>query len=113
MEYTQIQAFFTVLLALAGGVTVIGGVVSLVTRFWKWAHRDTERNAEEIDEVHNWLASDKRRIESLERRQEETEKMNRMQLKALFTLLGHEIDGNHTKQLAEVRAEINRYLINK
>ena len=39
--------------------------------------------------------------------------MNRLQLKALFSLLGHEIDGNHTSQLADIRNEINNYLIEK
>ena len=41
------------------------------------------------------------------------EKQQRLQLKALFTLLGHEVDGNHTTQLVEVRDEINEYLLNK
>lgn len=113
MAYADIQTFFAVLLAIAGSITVIGGVISLVVRFWKWAHKDTEHNTEEITEFKRWLASDKHRIEDLEEKQEEMDKMNKLQLKALFTLLGHEIDGNHTKQLAEVRDEINTYLIEK
>ena len=34
-------------------------------------------------------------------------------LKALVTLMSHELDGNHTKQLGEVRDEIQNYLIAK
>ena len=113
MEYAQIQAFFFVLLTICGGVITIAGVVAVLVKFWKWAHKDTEKNSEDITEFKAWLASDKRRIEELESRQEESEKMNKLQLKALFTLLGHEIDGNHTTQLAAVRDEINTYLIEK
>ena len=113
MEYSTLQAFMTVLLAICGGVVGIAGAVAVVVKFWKWAHRDTEQNTEDIGEFRAWLASDKRRIESLEARQAETEEMNRLQLEALFSLLGHEIDGNHTAQLEEVRADINKYLIKK
>ena len=113
MEYTALQTFITVLLAICGGVVGIAGAVAVVVKFWKWAHKDTERNSEEITEFKRWLASDKHRIEDLEEKQDEMDRMNKLQLKALFTLLGHEIDGNHTKQLAEVRDEINVYLIEK
>ena len=113
MEYNALQTFITVLLAICGGVVGIAGAVAVVVKFWKWAHKDTDRNTEDITEFKRWLASDKHRIEDLEEKQEEMDKMNKLQLKALFTLLGHEIDGNHTKQLAEVRDEINTYLIEK
>ena len=113
MDYTQIQAFFTVLLGLCGLVVGVARLVAVVIKFWKWAHKDTDKNTDNISEIHEWLGSDKRRIEKLESRQDDADKMNRLQLKALFTLLGHEIDGNHTQQLAEVRDEINMYLIEK
>lgn len=113
MGYEAIQTAMTVLLAFCAGVVGISGAVAVVIKFWKWAHKDTDRHTEEIGEFNKWLASDKRRIENLESRQDESERMNKLQLKALFTLLGHEIDGNHSAQLAEVRDEINTYLIEK
>ncbi len=113
MEYSALQTFMAVLLAICGGVVGIGGAIALLVRAWKWAHKDTDSNTDRLDEHDTYLASDKRRIENLEEKQDEMDRMNKLQLKALFTLLGHEIDGNHTKQLAEVRDEINTYLIEK
>jgi len=113
VEYEAIQAFFTVVLAICGGIVCIAGACAAVVKFWRWAHKTSDKNAEDIDSFRSWLASDKRRIEEIEKRQDETEQMNKLQLKALFTLLGHEIDGNHTDQLAKVRREINEYLIAK
>lgn len=113
MGYEAIQTTLAVILAFCGGVVGVSGMVAVVIRFWKWAHKDTDRHTEEIGEFNKWLASDKRRIENLEIRQDESERINKLQLKALFTLLGHEIDGNHSAQLAEVRDEINTYLIEK
>ena len=109
----QLETFVTVLLWLCGSVVAVAGAVAVVVKFWKWAHKDTEKNTDNINDIHEWLGSDKRRIENLEKRQDESEQMNRLQLKALFTLLGHEIDGNYTESLKEVRDEINTYLIEK
>lgn len=113
MEFSAIQNFFMVTLTICGGIITIAGMVSVVIKFWKWAHRDTDNNTDRLDEHDTYLASDKRRIEDLERQQEEMKVMNKMQLRALFALLGHEIDGNHTTQLKEMRDEINTYLIEK
>lgn len=113
MEYEAIQAFFMVLLGICGGIITIAGMVAVIVKFWKWAHKQSDDNATTLNEVETYLASDKRRIESLEKRQDQTEEMNKLQLKALVTLLGHEIDGNHTSQLIEVRDEIQTYLISK
>ena len=113
MEYEAIQSFLMVLLAICSSVVCIGGAIAAIVKFWKWAHKDTDRHTEEISEFKTWLASDKRRIEQLEIGQAEAAEINQLQLEALFTLLGHEIDGNHTAQLIEVRGRINGYLINK
>lgn len=102
-----------VLLGICGSIITISGMVAVIVKFWKWAHKQSDDNATTLNEVETYLASDKRRIESLEKRQNQTEEMNKLQLKALVTLLGHEIDGNHTSQLIEVRDEIQTYLISK
>lgn len=113
MEFAELQSFVIVLLGICAAIASVSGACAAVVKFWRYAHKDTEKNTEEIGEFKRWLASDKHRIEDLEEKQDEMDRMNKLQLKALFTLLGHEIDGNHTKQLAEVRDEINTYLIEK
>ncbi len=112
MEYSALQTFITVLLAICGGVVGIAGAVAVVVRFWKWAHKDTEKNTEEIGEFRAWFASDKRRIETLEKQQADADKQNRLMLKAMVSLLDHEIDGkNHIDKLAAARDAIDTYLI--
>lgn len=113
MEFEQLQAFMFVLMSICGGIITIGGVVALIVKLYQWARRPTDENTAKVSEFETFLASDKRRIETMERRQDETDAQNRLQLKALVTLLGHEIDGNHTEQLKSVRDEIQDYLISK
>ena len=111
--FEQIQDFGMVLLGICALITAISGASAAVVKFWRYAHKDTDQNSQDIDEFREWFKSDKRRIQALEDKQDEADKRSKLQLKALFTLLSHEIDGNHTAQLAAVRDEINEYLISK
>lgn len=113
MEYAQLEDFVVVLLGICALIAAISGACAAVVKFWRYAHRDTDRNSEDISEFKTWFASDKHRIETLERKQDDAEEQNKLMLKALVTLLGHEIDGNHTRQLGEVRDEIQNYLIER
>ena len=113
MDFNDLQSFVAILLGLCAAIAAISGACAAVVKFWRYAHKQSDENAEDIGEFRNWLASDKRRIETLEQKQDEAEMQNKLLLKALVTLMGHELDGNHTKQLTDVRDEIQNYLISK
>lgn len=109
----QLEGFVTVWLFICAFVASTAGLIAALAKFWQWAHKTTDANASKLEDVDTFLKSDKRRIEALEKRQDVTDEQQRLQLKALMTLLSHEVDSNHTKQLIEVRDEINEYLVNK
>ena len=131
--YAEIQVFFAVLLAICGGVTVIGGAAALVTRFWKWAHKDTDKNTEDIEalkaeyqqaitelkeayedakrEYMAWFASDKRRIEGLENDFDEIIDQNVLLMQAVVAIMDHQIDGNNTENLTATKNVVDKYLI--
>lgn len=111
MEFAQLESFIVVLIAICGFIISLSGACAVVVKFWRYAHKDSEKNSVDIDTFKQWFASDKRRIEDLEKRQDRTEEMNKLQLKALVTLLSHVIDGNHTQPLKDVRDEIHSFLI--
>lgn len=113
MDFTQLQDFVIVLMAICALLAGISGACAAVVKFWRYAHKQSDENAAALKEIESYLANDKDRIEALEERQVESDAQAKLQLRALVTLLGHEIDGNHTKQLIEVRDEIQEYLIGK
>ncbi len=113
MDYSQLQDFFMVLMAIFGCIVAGGGAVAVVVKFWKWAHKTSDENAQSLGDMMRWLESDKRRIEALETNQEEADRQNKLLLKAVVSLMSHELDGNHTAQLASTRDEIQNYLIEK
>ena len=112
MEYEALQTAMTVMLAFCAGIVCLGGAVSAIVKAWKWAHKDTKQNTEDITEFKAWLASDKRRIETLEKQQADADRQNRLMLKAMVSLLDHEVDGqNHIDKLIAARDAIDTYLI--
>ena len=122
MEYEAIQAFFTVVLAVCGGIVCIAGACAAVVKFWRWAHKDSEKNAEDLesfkkavdeakDEYLRWFASDKRRIQNLEDDYDEIIEQNNLLMKAVVAIMDHQLDGNHVEKLAKARNEVDEYLI--
>lgn len=109
----DVAGFWTVFMGVCAGIVGVGGALSVLDRWRNRARKPLDDNTEKVREHDTFLASDKRRIEALEAKQEEVEKLNMMQLKALVTLIGHEVDGNHTKQLIAIQKEINDYLYEK
>ena len=109
----QIEGFITVWLFICALVASSAGLVAALAKFWQWAHKTSTSNASKLEDVDAYLKSDKRRIEALESKQDEADEQNKLILKALVTLLGHEIDGNHTVQLKDIRDKIQDYLIDK
>lgn len=109
----QIEGFIAVWLWICAFVASTAGLVAVVAKFWQWAHKQSDENQATLDDVMKWLASDKHRIEDLETSQAEMDKQNKLLLKAIVSLMSHELDGNHTSQIAQTRDEIQEYLITK
>ena len=45
----------TVLLAGCAAIIALGGAIAAIMKFWKWAHRDTEKNTTQLDAIMKWL----------------------------------------------------------
>lgn len=111
MEFEHLQAFMMVLLGACALVVAVSGAAAAVVKYWRFAHKQSDENTGDIRELKEMFSSTKTRVDVLERRQDVLDDMNKLQLKAMVMLLGHEIDGNHTAQLRDVRDEIQKYLI--
>ena len=108
--FMQLESAWAVFMGVCAAIIAVGGAVAIIVRLYNWQRKPSRENQEALETFETYLASDKRRIETLECRQEETSVQNKMMLRALVTLLGHEIDGNHVDKLTEVRDEIEDYL---
>jgi Sec-independent protein translocase protein TatA len=63
-------------------------------------------NENDIKDIKGLLGKDKKRLDTLE-------DGNRVTQRALLALLGHGLDGNNQKQMADAKAELESHLINR
>lgn len=104
MSWDQIQTFFVVLLAICGGISVIGGTVNLF-RNWK---KESRLNA------HSTILQDhEKRIIKLETDSEDQDKFTKVLCNSVLALVSHEINGNSIDKLTDAQEELKDYLINK
>ena len=101
------------LLALAGAITTLGSAaekIAKVIRAAKAPNDEQDRRItaaeKDISDIKGFLAKDKKRLDTLE-------EGNRVTQRALLALLGHGLDGNNQKQMAEAKAELESHLINR
>ena len=101
------------LLALAGAITTLGSAaekIAKVIRAAKAPNDEQDRRItaaeKDINDIKGFLANDKKRLDTLE-------EGNRVTQRARLALLGHGLDGNNQKQMAEAKAELESHLINR
>ena len=68
ITFEHLQAFFIVVLGFCALVAAIAGLVTAIVRYWKFAHRQSDENAEDLKDVMEYLKNDKERILFLEER---------------------------------------------
>lgn len=101
------------LLAAAGIISTLGGAaekVAKIVRALKAPNAAQDKRLEALEKhseaVDQFLATDKRRLDDIE-------KSNRITQRALLGLLEHGIDGNSIKRMQDSREEIENHLINR
>lgn len=101
-EYGDVAMFVVMLLAALGAVNLVGSTIDTL-RGWRKPARDLAATVEAHGRM---LASDKRRLDSMER-------ASSLNLKAQMQLLQHAIHGNHTDAMQETLDEIQVYLVSR
>lgn len=102
MTYDDIAIFVVVLLALAGGINVIGGAAKHLKTLVSPVTNANER----LDAVESHLDNDNKRLMMLE-------ESNKLLLRSMYALLEHEANGGDSLKLEELQADIHDYLINR
>lgn len=104
---------WTAVLAAASAIVLLSNAAEKVGKAIQTAKAPNTRQDERLDavekhleEVDGYLASDKKRLDSLE-------DGNRATQRALLALLDHGIDGNNIEQMQHAKEELQNHLINR
>ena len=104
--WAMILAGASAIVLLAQAAEKIGKAVQLAKAPNVKQDQRLEKVEKHLEEVDRFLASDKKRLDSLE-------EGNRATQRALIALLDHGIDGNNIKQMEDAKTELNNYLISR
>lgn len=100
------EAFIRTLLVIAAAIVTLGGAYGVIERVSEKAASKHNQMEEQVEAHEKRLANDHRRLNELE-------SSNRLIMRGVMQIMSHEIDGNHTAQLKEVRDDMENYLINR
>lgn len=104
---------WTAVLAFASAVVLLSNAVEKIAKAVHTAKAPNARQDKRLDkvekhleEVDNYLAADKKRLDTLD-------VGNRATQRALLALLDHGIDGNNIEQMQHAKEELQNHLINR
>lgn len=113
MDNFNLAALWPAVLAVASAIVLLANAAEKIGKAIQIAKAPNvkqderltkvEKHLEEVDGV---LATDKKRLDSLE-------EGNRATQRALLALLDHGIDGNNIDQMQQAKAELQNHLINR
>ena len=108
-----IMELIAVILAVAGGISTLAAAANWLVKLVqavKAPNAEQDRRLSKLEkhmeEVDGYLATDKKRLDSID-------ESTRVTQRALLALLAHGIDGNHQTQMEEAKKELESHLIKK
>lgn len=115
MNPAIITAIIAAVAAVIGGI--ISGVFGLALQHAKHADERADKQEDERSEweqsVDDRLDDHKRAIKELQRRMDEAEDMNRLELEGIVYLIRSHLDGNHRDDLEAYLDKVNKRLIER
>lgn len=109
----EFEIFIKVLVAIAAGIVAIGGAYTFIEHLIDKASMKSHQVEDRVAEHERAIEKHAEYLDNDNRRLKDVEDTNRLIMRGIMNLLSHEIDGNHTSQLEEVRDDMNKYLMNK
>ena len=111
MQGIDLSEIITVVLAVAGGVTVIGGAWAYIK---KWiSESKSAKNSEIIQEHTEQLKRHDERIKMLEKANASQDKYVNAMCATMLALLDHSITGNSVDKLKKAREEMQEFIIHR
>lgn len=101
------------MLAFCAGISCLGAALAYIARAIGWIRKPEQTQNDMLKDheqrIKNLEADAKKDYNEIEKLQDEM----KLVLRAVVAIMKHELDGNNTKDMAEVQHDISEYLIKK
>ena len=113
MGELSIIAVLGAVLAVAGGISTLGGAANWIVKLVQVIKAPNAEQNKQLSDLQEWRKGVDQKLDNDNRRLNRNEDSERITQRALLALLAHGIDGNHQKQMEEAKEELQNHLISK
>ena len=104
---------WAIILAVASAIVLLSQAAEKIGKAIQMAKAPNVKQDQRLEKVEKHLEAVDRFLASYKKRLESLEEGNRATQRALIALLDHGIDGNNIKQMEDAKTELNNYLISR
>lgn len=109
----MLEELWNLIQIACAGIITLGGAGAIIVGLYKWAKKPDDNRDELLKKHDELLDSDNKRLKELEAWRAEKNNSERLIMKALYAMMQHSIDGNHTQKIKDSMDELEEYLFKK
>ena len=109
----MIETFWNIVQIVAAGIVLLGSAGGVVVTLYRYARKPNDNQNARLDKHDQLLDNDNPRLKALEAWRAEKNDSERLIMKALYAMMQHSIDGNHTQKIKDSMDELEEYLFKK
>lgn len=107
------EEIWNIIQIIAAGIVLLGSAGGVVVTLYRYARKPNDSQNARLDKHDQLLDNDNQRLKALEAWRAEKNDSERLIMKALYAMMQHSIDGNHTQKIKDSMDELEEYLFKK
>ena len=107
------EEIWNIIQIIAAGIVLLGSAGGVVVALYRYARKPNDNQNARLDKHDQLLDNDNQRLKALEAWRAEKNDSERLIMKALYAMMQHSIDGNHTQKIKDSMDELEEYLFKK
>lgn len=107
------EKIWNIMQIIFSGIVLLGSAGGVVVTLYRYARKPNDSQNARLDKHDQLLDNDNQRLKALEAWRAEKNDSERLIMKALYAMMQHSIDGNHTQKIKDSMDELEEYLFKK
>ena len=107
------EKIWNIMQIVFSGIVLLGSAGGVVVTLYRYARKPNDSQNARLDKHDQLLDNDNQRLKALEAWRAEKNDSERLIMKALYAMMQHSIDGNHTQKIKDSMDELEEYLFKR
>ena len=107
------EEIWNIMQIVFSGIVLMGSAGGVVVTLYRYARKPNDSQNARLDKHDQLLDNDNQRLKALEAWRAEKNDSERLIMKALYAIMQHSLDGNHTQKIKDSMDELEKFIFNK